>query len=119
MSKRVMAIVDDMFFASKIRATAEALSVDITFPRTQEIAVEKLRENKPRLVICDLQNQRVDSVEFAQKLKSDPELESVPLLGFFSHVEVELQQRALEAGFARVIPRSQFARDLGVILKGD
>ena len=119
MSQRVIAIVDDMFFASKIRATAEALAVEISFPRTQEVAMEKLRENKPRLVICDLQNQRIDTIEFATRLKSDPELDSVPLLGFFSHVEVELQKRALEAGFDNVIPRSVFARDLGAILKGN
>ena len=119
MSQRVIAIVDDMFFASKIRATAEALSVEIAFPRTQEMAIEKLRDNKPRLVICDLQNQRIDPVEFAKRLKSDPQLESIPLLGFFSHVEVELQKKAVEAGFDNVIPRSLFARDLGAILKGD
>ena len=119
MSQRVIAIVDDMFFASKIRATADALGVEIAFPRTQEIAVEKLRENRPRLVICDLQNQRINPIEFATRLKSDPELESVPLLGFFSHVEVELQRRAVEAGFDNVIPRSLFARDLGAILKGE
>jgi two-component system, cell cycle response regulator DivK len=119
MSQRVIAIVDDMFFASKIRATAEALGVEIVFPRTQEIAIEKLRDNKPRLVICDLQNRRIDPVEFAKRLKSDPELESIPLLGFFSHVEVELQKRAVEAGFDNVIPRSLFARDLGAILKGN
>jgi len=40
----------------------------------------------------------------------------VPLLGFFSHVEVELQRNALSAGFDQVIPRSVFARDLGEIL---
>jgi CheY-like chemotaxis protein len=118
MPERVIAIVDDMFFASKIRATAEALGVEIALPRTAEMAVEKLRIDKPRLVICDLQNQRVDVVQFAQRLKSDPELASVSLLGFFSHVEVELQKQAIEAGFDRVIPRSVFARDLGAILKG-
>jgi PleD family two-component response regulator len=118
MSQRVIAIVDDMFFASKIRATAEALAVDIAFPRTHETAVEKLREVKPRLVICDLHNQRIDALQFAKQLKADEELKSVPLLGFFSHVEVELQKRALEAGFDNVIPRSLFARDLGAILKG-
>ena len=119
MSQKVIALVDDMFFASKIRGTAEALGVEISFPRSQELALEKLRENKPRLVICDLQNQRVDVVEFVQKLKTDSELKSIPLLGFFSHVEVELQRRAVEAGFDRVIPRSLFARDLGAILKGE
>ena len=118
MTQRVIAIVDDMFFASKIRATAEALGVVINFPRSQELTVEKLRQEKPRLVICDLHNQKIDPIEFGALLKSDPELGSVALLGFFSHVEVELQRRAVEAGFDKVVPRSLFARDLGIFLKG-
>lgn len=118
MTQRVIAIVDDMFFASKIRATAEALGVAISFPRSQELTLEKLREQKPRLVVCDLQNQKLDPIEFGALLKSDAELASVPLLGFFSHVEVELQRRAVEAGFDKVVPRSLFARDLATFLQG-
>jgi len=41
------------------------------------------------------------------------------LLGFFSHVETELQRNALAAGFDRVIPRSVFARDLSQLLATD
>jgi hypothetical protein len=52
----------------------------------------------------------------AQAVKSDAEISETQLLGFFSHVEVELQRNALAAGFDQVIPRSVFARDLGTIL---
>jgi len=41
MSRRVVAVVDDMFFASKIRAVAEAVGVDVSFPRTKEALIEK------------------------------------------------------------------------------
>jgi hypothetical protein len=44
------------------------------------------------------------------------ELGQARLLGFFSHVEVELQRQALAAGYQEVIPRSVFARDLAQIL---
>jgi len=118
MPKRIIAVVDDMFFASKIRATAEALGVEISFPRTKELAMEKLREMKPDMIIVDLVNQRYDPIEFAKALKGDTGLEQIPLLGFFSHVEVELQKQASAAGFNTVIPRSVFARDLGKILDG-
>jgi hypothetical protein len=46
------------------------------------------------------------------------EFAGVPLLGFFSHVEKELQQAALAAGYDQVIPRSVFSRDLAQILIG-
>lgn len=104
----VVAVVDDMFFASKIRATAEAVGVEISFPRTKESLIEKARQAD--LVIVDLQNQKIDP------LTLPAELGPIQLLGFFSHVEVELQRNAIAAGYHRVIPRSVFARDLAQIL---
>jgi hypothetical protein len=105
---KVLAVVDDMFFASKIRAVAEAVGVEISFPRTKESLIEKAREAK--LVIVDLHNQKIDP------LSLPAELADVRLLGFFSHVEVELQRKAVAAGYHQVIPRSVFARDLPQIL---
>ena len=119
MSRAVIAVVDDMFFASKIRAVAEAVGVEISFPRNQEALIQKARESKPGLILVDLHNEKVDAVGLATGLKSDEQLGTIPLLGFFSHVQTELQRNALAAGFDRVIPRSVFARDLPNILAAD
>ena len=105
-----------MFFASKIRATAEAVGVEIGFPRSVEKLIEKASEVKPRLIIVDLHNTKIDPVALATQLKSDEDLRDVKLLGFFSHVHTDLQRNAMAAGFDRVIPRSVFARDLAEIL---
>ena len=108
MSMKVLAVVDDMFFASKIRAVAEAVGVEINFPRTKESIIEKARAAD--LIIVDLHNEKIDP------LSLPAELGDVRLLGFFSHVEVELQRKALAAGYHQVVPRSVFARDLAQIL---
>lgn len=118
MSRVVFAVVDDMFFAAKIRATAEAVGVQVSFPRTETALVEKAKETRPDLIIVDLHNQRLDATNLARKLKETDGLRDIELLAFFSHVETELQRNALEAGFDKVVPRSVFSRDLGVILKG-
>ena len=118
MSRRVIAVVDDMFFASKIRAVAEAVGVEISFPRGREALLEKAREAKPRLILVDLHNQKVDAVALARDLKSDERLREVPLVGFFSHVETELRRDALDAGFDQVLSRSAFSRDLPNLLTG-
>ena len=119
MTQTVISVVDDMFFASKIRAVAEAASVEISFPRSQKAVVSKAHEIKPGLIVVDLHNQRIDPLALARELKSDQELCEIRLLGFFSHVQTELQRNALRAGFDRVIPRSVFARDLPQILTAD
>jgi len=119
MSVIVISVVDDMFFASKIRAVAEAAGLEISFPRSQEAVVSKARETNPALIVVDLHNQKIDPVALARELKGDEELQSIKLLGFFSHVQTELQRNALAAGFDQVIPRSVFARDLPEILAAD
>ena len=118
MAQKVIAVVDDLFFASKIRATAQAVNVQLTFARGLDQLMTSAAEFKPDLIVIDLHSQKVDALSLAQSLKSSDDLKSIPLLGFFSHVETELQQSALEAGFDRVIPRSLFSRDLAIILKG-
>ena len=119
MSVIVISVVDDMFFASKIRAVAEAAGVEMSFPRSQEAVVSKARETKPKLILVDLHNQRIDPIVLAREFKSDAELRGIKLLGFFSHVQTELQRNAIAAGFDQVIPRSVFARDLSEILAAD
>ena len=115
----IIAVVDDMFFAAKIRAVAEAVGSEISFPRSSEALLQKAREVKPKLIIVDLHNQKIESDALARTLKADAELRDVPLLGFFSHVQTELQRNAIAAGFNQVVPRSVFARDLPQILAAD
>jgi len=97
-----------MFFQAKIRAVAEAVGAQISFPRTKEALLEKARQAD--LVIVDLQNQKIDPLSLPS------ELGAIRLLGFFSHVEVELQRSAVAAGYEQVMPRSVFVRDLAGIL---
>lgn len=114
MSRVVIAVVDDMFFASKIRAVAEAVGIEISFPRSKEALIQKAPEAE--LILVDLHNQKLDPIALAAELKSDEALRAIRLVGFFSHVEVELQRNALAAGFDQVFPRSVFSRDLQNIL---
>lgn len=118
MGKYVIAVVDDMFFASKIRATAEGMNLNVRFVRSAEALLKAAREELPSLVIADLHSQKCDPFNLAEQLKADEQLRAVPVLGFFSHVQTELQQRAQQAGFDRVLPRSAFSARLPEILEG-
>jgi CheY-like chemotaxis protein len=117
MTRSVIAVVDDLFFASKIRGTAEELGVKVSFPRNVSVLIEAAHRDPPRLIICDLHSQKVDAMELAKQLKADEQLCSIPLLGFFSHVQTQLQRQAEEAGFDRVLPRSAFTKNLAMILQ--
>jgi PleD family two-component response regulator len=116
MTRNILAAVDDMFFAAKIRTTAEALGVGIKFHRRLDTLLKAAAEQPPNLIVVDLHNENFDMFELARELKSTESTKSTPLLGFFSHVQTELHRAALEAGYDQVIPRSVFSRDLAKIL---
>ncbi|HLE63097.1 MAG TPA: hypothetical protein VI750_08165 [Pyrinomonadaceae bacterium] len=118
MNRRIVAVVDDMFFVSKIRATSVSLGVDVKFVRTLEQLSATATESKPDLIVVDLHIQTIDVVALAKMVRANQELGAVRLMGFFSHVEAELQRAAIEGGYDQVIPRSVFSRDLATILEG-
>lgn len=117
MPKTIIAIVDDLFFAAKIRGIAEQCHAQTTFARTIEGAIAAAQNQKPDLVITDLHSQRVDPMELARALKANGDCQAIPLLGFFSHVQVELQRQAKEAGFDLTVPRSALAESLTRMLQ--
>ena len=119
MIRTIVAVVDDMFFVSKIRATGKALGMIVKFPRTAEAFRLIIDDEPPVLIVVDLHNEKIDPFDVAKEVKENEALSGIPLLGFFSHVQVELQKRAREAGYDEILPRSLFARDLANILAGE
>jgi CheY-like chemotaxis protein len=119
MSRSVIAAVDDIFFASKIRAVAESLGVRVRFARSTQEALEAARTQTPSLILADLHAEKCDPFMLAEQLKADETLRAVPLIGFFSHVQTELKLRAERAGYDSVMPRSMFSKKLPEILGGD
>ncbi len=119
MTRTILAVLDDIFFASKIRGAGEQVGAQIQFVKSIDAAIDKARDETPALVIVDLNAGCCDAMELARTFKGDDNLKAIPLLGFFSHVQTELQQAALAAGFDQVIPRSAFTKNLAAVLQGD
>ncbi len=112
----VLVAVDDLFFSSKIRATAKQAGVELRFARTPEDILEQARTARPALVIFDLNSVKADPVATIAALKADPALSSIRTLGFASHVHTDLIAAARQAGADQVVPRSAFAGNLADFL---
>ncbi len=110
-ARRVLAVIPDMFFATKVAATAEAagIALELTPP---ERAAERAGESSPALVLVDLH--APGSVALVSALKASAP--ALPVVGFFSHVETDLRRDALAAGADAVLPRSQFVARLAALL---
>lgn len=119
MIRTVIAVIDDMFLASKVRATAKALGMTAKFPRGLDALWHTIDDNVPDIIVVDLQHAKLDPIALGSELKTKERLASIPVVGFFSHVEAELHRKALQAGYDQVMPRSVFFTELANILAGE
>ena len=113
----ILAVVDDLMFTSKIRTAANQLGVTVTFARSADAARAEMQKGAPSMVILDLNNARSDPLGFVRSMKANPELASVPTVGFVSHVQTDLINAARQAGVDEILARSAFTAQLADILR--
>jgi CheY-like chemotaxis protein len=111
MSTNVLAIVSDLFFVVKIGDAAKRAGLNVHFTSDCAVAVEKAREG-PCLILIDLNNDRAQPIDLVRTLKATAETKDIPVVGYLSHVHVELKKKAEEAGCDRVLARSALADQL-------
>jgi CheY-like chemotaxis protein len=110
----VLALVDDLFFQAKLAETARQAGVALKTVLNGEALVATAAAELPRLVLVDL-NARQGPIEAIERLRLAGN--AAPVIGFFSHVQTELAERARSAGCEQVMPRSKFTANLPEILR--
>jgi CheY-like chemotaxis protein len=115
-NQKILAVLDDLFFTVKINEAAKRAGVPVEFVKSAKDALDKAQAHPP-LIILDLNCTALDPVKLIEDLKSNAALKEIPLIGYVSHVQAELIQKAREAGCDQVLARSAFSRDLPEILK--
>ncbi len=116
---RIFGFVDDLFFQAKIQETARKLNVKVEFMKSEHDLTERLKQNgeeKPSLIIFDLNIASVKPLTLIPKLKSKLK-KGTSVIGFLSHVQGDLKLKAHEAGCDMVLPRSAFSQNLPQLLR--
>jgi len=108
--------VDDLLFQSRIRAAAQAIGAPIRFARQREALMTAVREDRPSLLILDLDCQAIDPLGVIREIRSDPALTTLPLVAYASHTHADLLQAARDAGCDRVLARSRFVAVLPALI---
>ena len=117
-ASRIFGFVDDLFFQAKIQETARKLNVKVEFVKTEQDLTERIKlngEEKPSLIIFDLNHVSAKPLSLIPKLKS--KLKKTSVIGFLSHVQGDLKQKAHEVGCDMVLPRSAFSQNLPQLLR--
>jgi CheY-like chemotaxis protein len=118
-ASRVFAFVEDLFFLSKIQETGRKMNVKVEFVKNEKELADRMKSNgveKPSLIIFDLNNVNAKPLTLIPKLKNKLKKET-SIIGFLSHVQGDLKQKAHEAGCDMVLPRSAFSQNLPQLLR--
>jgi hypothetical protein len=112
--------IEDLFLTAKINETARKLGVKVAFVKNDKEALADLTsgedENKPSLIVFDLNNGNAKPLTTIPKLKTKLK-RSVSIIGFLSHLQGDLKAKAVEAGCDVVMPRAAFSQNLPNLLR--
>jgi DNA-binding response OmpR family regulator len=115
---RVALLCPDLLFGSKVEGALRAAGHEVSMHADPESA--RAAAGDAELLVVDLTVPETEGPELVGSLRAAGE--NVPTLGFYSHVEQDVRERAEQAGFDRVVPRSRMAREgaalVGALLGG-
>ena len=95
-TKSVLAVLEDLFFTVKINEAAKRAGLSVAFVKSQRDALDHAA-GQPALIILDLNFSSIDPVDLIRKIKADPDIQKISLLGYVSHVQGDLKQEAQSA----------------------
>jgi hypothetical protein len=112
--------IEDLFLTAKINESARKLGVKVAFVKNDKEALADLTngedENKPSLIVFDLNNANAKPLTTIPKLKAKLK-RSASIVGFLSHLQGDLKAKAVEAGCDVVMPRAAFSQNLPNLLR--
>ena len=112
----VVAAITDVFFLAKVHDAIKGAGAEMKLARTMEEALEHARAGAS-LLLLDLNDRSFPALDLAQALRAEEQLRLVPVVGFLSHVQAELKQKAVATGINEVLARSVFSSSLPAVLK--
>ncbi len=106
---RVVALVPDLLFGSKVLSMLEGAGHEVTLTGQEDEA--RTEAEFADVLVVDLTTDTIDGIMLVDSMAAGGELRGHRTLGFYSHVETDVPDRARDAGFDLVVPRSRMARE--------
>jgi DNA-binding NarL/FixJ family response regulator len=116
---RVVALTADLLFGSRIEGDLTVAGNDVELiPDEARLRARLTEADKPAadVLVVDLVDEDLQGAALVESLTAEGMLGQMRTLGFYSHVDTQARERAEQAGFDLVIPRSRMAREGAALL---
>lgn len=106
---RIVALIPDLLFGSRVQASLQAAGHEVELVSGSGGLDERLADAD--VLVVDLTNEDLDGPALVKTLSAEGALTQTHTLGFYAHVDAPMRERAEQAGFDLVVPRSRMARE--------
>lgn len=118
MAKKILIAEDNEQNAVLFRDILALHGYEIIEARNGEEAVKKAGEEKPDLVLMDVQMPVMDGLAAAKALKADPATSGIKIIAVTSYAMKGDKEKMLEAGFSGYLAKPINTRELPELVKG-
>ena len=98
MSKKLLIIDDSAVFRKIVSVHLKNAGFEVTEAVDGVDGVEKLKEQKPDLIVCDINMPNMDGIAFLKTVKQDPENKFTPIVMLTTESQEEKKKEGLDAG---------------------
>ena len=98
MGERVLIVEDDRVSQKMARDALQAGGFETDEADSGEVALQKVAETTPDLIVMDIRLPGMDGLETTRRLKADPETAAIPIVAVTAHAMPEDESAIREAG---------------------
>ena len=122
---RVLALTRDLLFGSQVQGALTLAGNEVELVADERrlrdlLTAGDTEPDRPAadVLVVDLTDGELDGAAVVESIARAEGLGAMRTLGFYSHVEAAMRERAEHAGFDLVVPRSRMAREGPALVAG-
>jgi CheY-like chemotaxis protein len=112
----VLLVISDLIFRSRIDDAARHASVPLRVAKSMEQLERHLTNETPSLAIVDLESDTIDTAAAIRRLRAVPGGESLRIVAYAGHTNLDAIKAGRDAGAGVVLARSGFITQLPTLL---
>ena len=112
----VLLVISDLLFRSRIDDAARHANVPLRVAKSMEQLERHLSKEAPSLAIVDLESDTIDTAAAIRRLRATPGGESLRIVAYAGHTNLDAIKAGRDAGAGVVLARSGFVGQLPSLL---
>jgi CheY-like chemotaxis protein len=121
--KTILVVEDNELNMKLVRGLIKIGKYGMLEARDAESGIQLIREQRPDLVLMDIQLPGMDGLSATKIIKKEPSLKNIPIVALTSYAMQGDEEKALEAGctgyIAKPIDTRKFLKTISQYLNGD